>query len=248
MSFRLKVLIVVLLSVGSSILLVAWQISASARRAFDRLDEDRTVALVAQFQNEMQRRDADIHKQLTAIAATETALRIGLENSRALPDLSPFSGTAPELAASHSLDLLQFVAADGTIISSAQWPARFGYKDPMVVDGAPKSDAAFLKQEELADSSVLALVKIQALPVRDRNLYIVGGRKLDQEFLNDVVLPAGTRVMIYRVRGEGFSTDNLIAAAPLADAGKLAPLIRRVQAPQTAGSSIRNFEVIRWTA
>jgi len=248
MSFRLKVLLVVLFSVGLSIALVAWQISASARRSFEQLDADRTAALVAQFQNEMRRREREIDRQLEAIAASEVALKIALENSRGLADLSPFAHTAPEVASAHGLDLLQFISADGTIISSAQWPARFGYKDLHILDQAtPRIESAFLKQEELADSTVLGLVKIRVLQVRDRNLYIVGGRTLDAEFVRSLVLPAGTRVMLYRPKGDGFFPENLLAAAPVADPTKLGPLVQRVEAAQRERKPVRLHEVIRWS-
>lgn len=248
MSLRLKVLVVVLLSVGLSILLVAWQVSASARRSFDKLDADRTAALVAQFQNEMQRRDVEVKQRLEVIAGTEAALRVGLENSRPFPDLSSFTGTAQELAAAHSLDLLQLIATDGTIISSAQWPARFGYKDASVVGGNSEPDSAFFRQEELADSSVLARVRIQAVPVRGRNLYLVGGRVLDQEFLRELVLPAGMRVILYRAPGEKFSPGNVLSAAPLADAAKLSGLIQRVQSAHRERQPSQLSEVVHWNA
>ena len=37
--------------------------------------------------------------------------------------------SAEQVAASYQLDFLDFVAADGSIVSSAEFPARFGYKD-----------------------------------------------------------------------------------------------------------------------
>lgn len=248
MSLRLKILLVVLVSVGLSILLVAWQISARARRSFDQLDADRTAALVAQFQKEMQHRDAETEKQLQAIASSEGALRIALENSRGLADFSPFVNSAQELASAHSLDLLQFISADGTIISSAQWPARFGYKDLSVLSAAsPAPQAAFLKKEELADSSVLALTRIHALPVRDRNLYLVGGRVLGQDFLKGLVLPAGMRVLIYAPVEKAPSADTILSAAPLAEAGRLAPFLERVRSAHRDHQPVRLFEVVQWT-
>ena len=61
---------------------------------------------------------------------------IALENGNARPDYSPYVRTAREIAASQRLDFLELVAGDGTIVSSAQWPARFGYKEEWVTDPA----------------------------------------------------------------------------------------------------------------
>ena len=49
MSFRRKLLAVFALTVFLSVAAVTWIVSAITRRAFERLDEERTTALVAQF-------------------------------------------------------------------------------------------------------------------------------------------------------------------------------------------------------
>jgi two-component system, NtrC family, nitrogen regulation sensor histidine kinase NtrY len=247
MSFRLKVLFVVLFSVALSIVLVAWQISASARSAFDRIDAERTSALVSQFQKEMASQDAEIERQLAQIAATEAVVKIGLENSHGQPDFSAFAGAAQELAAAHSLDLLQIISADGVIISSAQWPARFGYKDAGIIS-EPVPKAALLKKEDLADSSVLALVRVQPLKFRERNLFLVGGRTLGEDFIRSLVLPAGMRVFIYRPEPGGFSPQNLMSATPIADTNKIASFIDRVQPAYRDHKSATPFEIVHWTS
>ncbi|HUS19656.1 MAG TPA: ATP-binding protein [Terriglobales bacterium] len=246
MSFRLKVLLVVLFSVGLSIVLVAWQISASARNSFDRLDAERTAALVAQFQKEMQRQDTEIEKQLSQIAAAEAVLKVGLENSHGQPDFSPYANTAQELAAAHSLDLLQVISADGTIISSAQWPARFGYKDAAII-GNPLPSAGFLKQEELPEGRALALVRVHPLQVREKPLFLVAGQILDEDFLRALVLPAGTRVWIYRPQGKDSSSGDLIAATALPDPGKISAFAQRMQLAYLGHQSARQFEIVHWT-
>ena len=248
MSLRLKVLLVVVLSVGLSILLVAWQISASAQSSFDRLDEERTAALVTQFQSEMQRRGKEIQQQLDAVAASETALRIGIENGRALGDFSGYVDAARELATAQSLELLQIVSADGTIISSAQWPARFGYKDAAVAGANDNPQSPFLRSEELADGSVLALVGIKPVRIRERDLYLVGGITLGPEFLKQLVLPSGTRVMIYRAQpGQSFIPENLTGLNSAQDASKLSGFVQRVQTLYPEQKPARPSEVIRWT-
>ena len=52
-----------------------------------------------------------------------TVSRMALDLSRG-GDAAAYVTEAKTVADNHQLDLLEFVAADGSIISSAQWPAR----------------------------------------------------------------------------------------------------------------------------
>ena len=54
---------------------------------------------------------------------------MAVDIGQAARDYSTFVDRAKGLAAAHQLDFLELIADDGTIISSAQWPARFGYKE-----------------------------------------------------------------------------------------------------------------------
>lgn len=250
MSFRFKLLALILLTVSVSVGLVAWQVLENAGKSFDRLDSDRNSALIAQFRHELQRRDEETKREIDSILASELALKMGLEASHASPDYSIFVNAAQEQAAAHHLELLEFVAGDGTIISSAQWPARFGYKDMWVLDyAAPKPQSGFLKNEELAQSNVLAYVAMATLRVREGNLYVVGGRQIGPEFLKSLLLPAEMRVLLYRMDGQGFNPQNLISAtdSPI-QAGRFAGLIERVRQASRQHQSAELSEGISWSS
>jgi signal transduction histidine kinase len=128
------------------------------------------------------------------------------------------------------LDLLELVAGDGMIVSSAQWPARFGYKEDWLSDEPDwKERGAFLKREELPDGVALALEAVGAASIGDRKLYVAGGRLLDREFLSTLVLPAGMRVLLYRNLEPQFSAAELIGAAGTAPGAlRLESLIEQV--------------------
>ena len=51
--------------------------------------------------------------------------------------------------------------------------------------------------EELPDGVALSLSVVRMLPVGAKNFYIIGGRRLDQNFLASLVLPAGMRTLLY---------------------------------------------------
>ena len=78
------------------------------------------------------------------------------------PDYSLHVNDAAALAASHGLDFLELVAGDGSIVSSAQWPARFAYKETWLTEPVDwKSQPAFLKREDLPDDAALALEAVR---------------------------------------------------------------------------------------
>ena len=115
-------------------------------------------------------------------------------------------------------------------MSSAEWPARFGYKEDWLTSGEDWSQrGAFLRREELEQRVTLSLVAVGVAAEGDRKLYVVGGQELDREFLGTLVLPEGMRVLLYQNLETQFTPANLIGAAgPAAHAEQLRPLIERV--------------------
>jgi hypothetical protein len=157
----------------------------STRQAFERSETQRADALVLQFRKEFDRRRRELVRTVNAIAASEGARKIAVH-----PDSSEYYDYATPQAATHDLDLLELVAADGAIVSSAQWPARFGYKEEWLTSGADwKERGAFLRREELPQGVTLALMAVGTATEGDRKLYVVGGRELDREFLSTLGLP-----------------------------------------------------------
>jgi signal transduction histidine kinase len=230
-SLRTKLLAVFVLTVLAVVGLVAWGTSTLARRAFEQADRERTQALVAQYQREFARRGAEISQRLEGIAGADATLRMAIDLSRLTPDFSQYVNAARDLAVAHQLDLLEIVAADGTIVSSAQWPARFGYKKTWVAAAVDwQNQPAFLEREELARGMTLALVAVRAVSVGGSKIFVAGGQRLDREFLGSLTLPAGMRAMLYRNLEPGFSLQSLIeASGTVAQGDRLAPLIEQVR-------------------
>jgi signal transduction histidine kinase len=237
-TFRTRLLLIFTLAVMSSVGMVEWLISGITRESFERTEAQRVDALVAQFQKEFTRRKEEIVRAVNTVANSDAVINIASS-----VDASVFVDEAPRLAASHALDLLELVAADGAIISSAEWPARFGYKEEWLNGaGEWKARGAFLKREEVPDGVVLSLVAVGIASVGDQKVYVVGGRILDSDFLSSLVLPAGMRVLLYRNLEAQFSPAELIdARGPVRNAGPLRPLIQQVirqrrDAEETIGS------------
>src|SRR5450432_4906180 len=94
-------------------------------------------------------------------------------------DLGGFINEAAGYATTAHLDFLDLIAPDGAIISSAHWPARFGYKQRWFLDRpAPLPQQAFLKHMETPTGSELAMICFRPVRVHGLSFYLIGGRKL----------------------------------------------------------------------
>jgi len=229
MTFRRKLLVVCASTVLVSVVAVAWSISLSTRRAFEKANEERTAALVAQFRREFNRRGEEVAHRVEAVAASEGATHMALGLSRGSPDYSAYLNEARTVADNQQLDFLEFVDSQGTIISSAQWGAKFGYKETLTLASAIPKDA-FLKQEELPDGAALGLFAARAVNIGEKPLFVVGGRRIDKEFLASLELPPGMRAMFYQNLGFGFSPQFLIdTSGTVQKAELIAPVIQQLQ-------------------
>jgi signal transduction histidine kinase len=244
-TFRYKLLIVSSITLVVVVGLVAWTVTNTARDAFARLDDQRSDALAAQFRREFSKRGDDVAHRLAALAESDALQRLAIELSRPQPDLAPFVNVAQDLAAANSLDFLQVLTAEGTIVSSAQWPARFGYKEDWVAQPVDwKARGAFLKREDLEAGPALALIAVRAVVAAgDKRIYLAGGERLDRNFLESLSPPAGMRAMLYQNLEAGFSPQFLIGSGgAVAQSEKLSPLIDQVKRQQREMKTI-----IPWT-
>jgi len=241
LSFGRKLLLVFALTVFLSVGAVTWIVSAVTRRAFERANEAQTAALIAQFRREFRRRGDEVAQRVETIANSEAAIRMALAASRGAADYGAYVNEAKALADNQQLDFLEFVDKRGTILSSAQWPAKFGYKENSLPPAAP-AKGAFLRQEELPDGAALGLSAIREVEVGDKPLWVIGGRRLDKEFLGSLELPSGMRAMLYGNLATGFSPQLLVeASGSVRQPEKLAPLIEQVQQQRQEVSTLLHW-------
>jgi two-component system, NtrC family, nitrogen regulation sensor histidine kinase NtrY len=216
-TFRTRLLIAFALTLIVAVAFVGAIVSTTTQRAFERLDEQRVSALAAQFRQEYLRRQREIAQQMKDIADAESTRDMLIALSVPNADPSVYVDAAQPLAAAHNLDFLELVSATGSIVSSAQWPARFLYQEDWVIGRDDwNSQEPFLKRVELPADTALALISVRIAGLGDSKggskLYIIGGQAL-RDFLSSFVLPAGMRALLYH---EGQSTAA--ALAPLIDA------------------------------
>lgn len=229
MTFRTRLLVIFAATVAAAVTAVVWTISSSTQREFEQAEAQRTAALVQQFRREFAQRGEEVARAAQRIADADDTARIAIDVNRPEPDYSLHVNDASRLAAANGLDFLELVAGDGTIVSSAQWRARFGYKETWLTEPVDwKTQPAFLKREDLSDEAALALEAVRVANVGGTRLYIVAGRRLDQASLASLVLPAGMRVLLYRNLEPAYSSQALTGVSS-SDAQKLATLIEQVR-------------------
>ncbi len=169
------------------------------------------TALVTQFQREFDRKGDEVARRVEAIATSDPVSRMATALNGTSADSAEYFDLARQMAEGHQLDFLEFLDGHGTIISSAQWPAKFGYPDTAFETlSASSGESAFLKREELQDSTALGLFAVRATRISEHPVYVIGGRRLDKNFLSGLDLPADMRVLLYQNRSDHFSADSLL--------------------------------------
>ena len=210
MALKTKLLLLVTLSITASVGAVAWLIETRAHEAFRKVEEDRTATLVNQFRREFEHEGEEITRGVETIAGSDQVLRTTSELANGA-EYANYVNEAVSYAAAQRLDFLDLIAPDGAIISSAHWPARFGYKLRWFLDRpGPLPERAFLKHVETQQGSVLAMLCLRPVRMHGLNFYLIGGRKLDA-VLQAVSTPEGLHVSIFSSPEQG--SGELIGAA-----------------------------------
>jgi two-component system nitrogen regulation sensor histidine kinase NtrY len=185
---------------------VGWTVSLRVRRVFEKIDRERTADFVGQFRREYQRRADSVALSLDRMAGSEPVTRIAFDLGHG-GDPAPYLNRAAALAQEYQLGFLEIVSSDGSIVSSAQWPARFGYKETAVNAANRKP---FLKEESLPDgSSQIGLFAVRSVRGGEKAVYLVGGTRLDREFLMSLPALVGTQIFLYRNFNAGFNPHGL---------------------------------------
>jgi two-component system nitrogen regulation sensor histidine kinase NtrY len=203
-------LAMIAMTVMVTVAAVGWTVSLRVRHVFEKIDRERTADFVGQFRREYQRRADSVALSLDRMAGSEPVTRIAFDLEHG-GDPAPYLNRAAALAQEYQLNFLEIVSPDGSIVSSAQWPARFGYKETAVIGSNRRP---FLKEEALPDgSSQIGLFAVRAVRGDEKTVFLVGGARLDREFLMSLPALRGTQVSLYRNFTAGFDPHGLIGVS-----------------------------------
>ena len=196
--------------VAVTVALVTWFVSASARAEFERLEAARTTALMSQFRREFARDAEDVADRVDRVVASEDFRRTANDLASGATDRAAYVSAAVPLAQAQDLDFLEILDDSGLIVSSAHWPARFGYRQPWAAVAASRAGReAFLQPIESAEGTVLGVLAIRS----GGRVIVVGGRRVDREFLQSLDLPEGMRALLYRNVAGDIARQQLVDSA-----------------------------------
>jgi HAMP domain-containing protein len=140
-------------------------------------------------------------------------------------------------ASGASLDFLDVVQPDLTIISSAHWPARFGYKnDWQIAPDDWRSADVFLARIPTPDGSAVGLIAVRS--VSGGKALVAGGRRLTPELLKSLGIAPGMRALLWVPPGEVIDAQGTVQ-----DSHRLDPLIEAARR-----NNARTTSVVQWTA
>lgn len=214
MNLRWRLLLIFGSIVIGTVALVSYVASVGARKAFHTFEDNQVDAIQGQFGREYQLQGGNLSVRAQAIAQSQPVRDMALALSTPGGDPAPYLNLASSLA-SQQLDYLDIFGPDGAIISSAEWPARFGVRESWIIE-VPNWDqqSYFLREQETAEGKNLALLDVKQVKVAgvDRNFYILAGRRIDSAFLKSLseVLPGNTKLLLWQPEG---STSGELQAA-----------------------------------
>lgn len=246
MSLRQKLLLLFSLTVAAAVAAVAWTVLLRIRHVFEQHDQEETALFVSQFQHAFQQQSKEVAEAVARLAGAEHARSMAFEIVQS-GDAAPYVTDAQTMAQNAELDFLEIIGPEGNVVSSAQWPARFGYPEPAA---AQTAQAAFLKQENLPDdSTALGLFALRPIPGAEPAVKLLGGRRLDQGFLADLPVVQGMSVGLYTDPPQAAASGGNSAASidpnrlvgvsgPLPNAPRYTALIQRAR---NSGQQISNI-------
>jgi len=243
-TFRTKLFVVFMLALLLSIGVVAVGVAVVTRRAFEESNRQHSEALVTQFEREFAHHEQEVTNRVQGVADAEATVAMAIALSRPKADVSVYVNDARGVSQSHQLDFLDFIASDGSIISSNEWPARFGYKIDWIMQPQDWSGAgSFLMKVDTQEGPALGLMSVSTVRVGDKDLYVLGGERLGKDFLASLVLPEGMRALLYLNLDPNFQPTNLVdEAGPVVEGERLASIV----AEEQQNPSKRTFKVA-WT-
>jgi signal transduction histidine kinase len=228
-TFRTKLFVLFMLALLLSVGLMAAGVIMLTRRTLGESNRRHGEALLDQFHREFERRGQDVVQQVQAIADAEATVRMAIELGRPQADVSVYVNDARGVSQAHQLDFLDFASDDGSIISSNEWPSHFGTKmDWLLQPQGWTAHQSFLARVDTQDGPALGLMSVATVRVGDKNLYILGGERVGKDLLSALVLPAGTRALLYLNLDPSFQAEDLVSeAGPVPQGERLAAAIEQ---------------------
>ncbi len=213
------------------------------RHAFGQMESERASAALELARYELSSHGEDVDHRIGMIAEGEATLRMAIDLNRLQPDYSIYANDARGVAGTQGLEVLEFVANDGTIVSSFHNPSSVGQKNGWIRAASSRdTPGGFLARVETSEGPAIAQLAVRAIPVGDKKLFLAGGRRLDHRFLRSLVLSGGMTAQIFLSLDPASKADSLFdATGLLSPSGAQAALVEEVRRKPESAASRKPF-------
>lgn len=201
------------------------------RTVFEEIEAQREQAEMTQFKQQFVRFGDEVVRRIEYIANAEATMRMAMDLARTNADKSLYVHDAIGAAQDQNLDFLEITTWDGTVISSTPDHSRVGRNNSMSVKTDGSDSSVLLDKQQLRGGDALLLSAVRSNSVEGKRLYVIGGCRVDENFISSVALPSNMRVLLYRnFRRSTFEpTELLDRNGVVGQAHRFAPLIQQVQ-------------------
>jgi signal transduction histidine kinase len=182
-SFRVRLSLAFAAVASCAVLVIAAITFSLALRNFRQSDRQIADALLGQVQRDLERAGEELNRSAAEISGSDAIQRI-------TADADPYTHVddAAALARSRGLEFLELLRTDGTVISSAHWPARYGYKSSLSLS----HEGAFVGNIDTPTGERLAMIAVR----RNGSIVAATGSGIPQS-LAKLRLPIDVRLWIY---------------------------------------------------
>lgn len=205
MSFRVRLSLAFAIVASCAVLVIATITFTLAMRNFRQNDAQMADALLGQVQRDLERTGEDLVRVAAEVATSDSVQRM-------IADPDPFTHVddAATLARARGLEFLELLRPDGTVISSAHWPARYGYKSALPLG----REGSFVGHIETATGEQLVILAVRRSP----SVVVATGSSIPRS-LAKLKLPSDVWLWVFEPKNRAVSTigDHSATAAPLAE-------------------------------
>jgi len=232
MSFQTRLFLQLLAITLASLTIFAYSVIRYTKTAFEEIEAYREQAQITQVKQQFVRFGDEVVRRVENIANTELTFRMAMDLALPKADKSLYVRDAIGAAQDQNLDFLEITTSDGTVISSTPDYSRVGRETTLMSVKMDSPDSpAFLDKQRLPDGDALLLLAVRSNRAVAKGPYIIGGYRVEQNFLWSAVVPSDVRVLLYRNFNEStFEPSELFDRnGVVRQAQRLAPLIRQVR-------------------
>ncbi len=211
MTFRSKLFVNFILALLVSVALIAVGVTLISRQAFEHLNREHTIALVEQFKHEYERRMEEVQHRVKGIAEEQATTLMAVDLSRPNSDVSVYVNDAHRRPRNPTNWTFWISSATTARLFVGRIAGRASaYKMDWVTQSQDwASRGAFLMKMDTQAGPQLGLISYRPCAWATATFMWWAASGSITNFLSSLVLPEGTRALLYLNLEPEFQSANL---------------------------------------